>query len=249
MLNEFSRTELLIGKQAMQKLGKSRVAICGIGGVGSFAAEALTRAGVGKLVLIDDDSICLTNLNRQIHATHKTVGQPKVEAMRERIQAINPRAEVETFKCFYAKDNSDDLVREDYDYIIDAIDTVTSKIELVVKAYQKNINIISSMGAGNKLDPSRLEIDDIYNTAVCPLAKVMRKELRARGIPALKVVYSREEPLKPIPGKVSNCNEGCIYPPEPAQPGTIRRQTPGSISFVPSVAGLLMAGQVVRDLI
>src|SRR5665647_397096 len=198
MLNEFSRTELLIGKEALRKLAASRVAVFGIGGVGSYAVEGLVRSGVGKLVLVDHDDICLTNINRQLHATHKTLGKPKVEVMRDRILEINPQAEVEIYQCFYMPEQAEELVRADYDYIIDAIDTVTAKIDLVVQAQKKGIPIISCMGAGNKLDPSRFEISDIYNTSVCPLAKVMRKELRKREIASLKVVYSKEEPITPI---------------------------------------------------
>lgn len=249
MLNEFSRTELLIGKAALDKLGQSRVAIFGIGGVGSYAVEGLVRSGVGKLVLVDDDCVCLTNINRQLHATRKTVGKPKVEVMRERILDINPRVEVEIYQRFYMPDQAEELVRSDYDYIIDAIDTVTAKIDLVVQAYKKGIPIISCMGAGNKLDPSRFEISDIYETSVCPLAKVMRRELRKREIPALKVVYSKEEPLTPMENEESSCSTNCICPKGSTRTCTIRRQIPGSIAFVPSVAGLLIAGEVVKDLI
>lgn len=239
MLNEFSRTELLIGKEALRKLAASRVAVFGIGGVGSYAVEGLVRSGVGHLVLVDHDDICLTNINRQLHATHKTLGKPKVEVMRDRILEINPQAEVEIYQCFYMPEQAEELVRADYDYIIDVIDTVTAKIDLVVQAQKKGIPIISCMGAGNKLDPSRFEISDIYNTSVCPLAKVMRKELRKREIASLKVVYSKEEPITPIVSEESSCANTC----------TSRRQIPGSIAFVPSVAGLLLASEVVKDLI
>jgi len=249
MLNEFSRTELLIGKEALNKLAQSRVAIFGIGGVGSYAVEGLVRAGVGKLVLVDDDCICLTNINRQLHATRKTVGRPKVEAMKERVLEINPKAEVETYQTFYLPGNSDELLRSDYDYVIDAVDTVTAKIDLIIKAQQKNIPVISCMGAGNKMDPSRFEIADLYETSVCPLAKVMRRELRKRGVEALKVVYSKEEPMTPVETEGSSCSLNCICPKGTTRSCTIRRQIPGSISFVPSVAGLLLAGEVVKDLI
>jgi tRNA A37 threonylcarbamoyladenosine dehydratase len=249
MLNEFSRTELLIGKEAMDKLAQSTVAVFGIGGVGTFAVEGLARSGIGKLVLIDDDCICLTNINRQIHATRKTVGKPKVEVMKERILDINPKAEVITHQTFYMPECASQLVTNDYDYIIDAIDTVTAKIDLIFNAKQQNIPIISCMGAGNKLDPTRFEIADIYNTSVCPLAKVMRKELRKRGVNDLKVVYSKEEPIKPIEFNESTGHINCICPKGSARTCTIRRQIPGSIAFVPSVAGLLMAGEVVKDLI
>jgi len=247
MPNEFSRTELLIGKEALEKLSHSRVAIFGVGGVGSYAVEGLVRSGIGRLVLIDDDNVSLSNLNRQLHATHKTVGKPKVEVMRDRILDINPRAEVEIYQCFYMPQQAEALIRADYDYIIDAIDTVTAKIDLVVQAHKKGIPIISCMGAGNKLDASRFEISDIYATSVCPLAKVMRKELRKKEIPALKVVYSKEEPLTPMASEESMDNhtesDGAV------RPGGIRRQIPGSIAFVPSVAGLLLASVVVKDLI
>jgi len=248
MLYEFSRTELLIGKEAVEKLGRSTVAVFGIGGVGSFAVEGLVRSGVGKLVLVDDDCICLTNINRQLHATSKTVGKPKVEVMKDRILEINPRAEVITHQTFYMPEHASQLVTPDYDYIIDAIDTVTSKIDLVLNAKAQNIPIISCMGAGNKLDPTKFEITDIYDTSVCPLAKVMRKELRKRGVTDLKVVYSQEEPLKPQESEESNCRINCICPKGSARTCTVRRQIPGSIAFVPSVAGLLLAGEVVKDL-
>ncbi|PKM78366.1 MAG: tRNA cyclic N6-threonylcarbamoyladenosine(37) synthase TcdA [Firmicutes bacterium HGW-Firmicutes-15] len=246
---EFSRTELLIGREAVEKLGRSTVAIFGIGGVGSFAVEGLVRSGVGKLVLIDDDCICLTNINRQLHATSKTVGKPKVEVMKDRILEINPKAEVITHQTFYMPEHASQLVTPNYDYIIDAIDTVTAKIDLILNAKALSIPIISCMGAGNKLDPTRFEIADIYDTSVCPLAKVMRRELRKRGINDLKVVYSKEEPIKPMETDESSCQVNCICPKGSARTCTSRRQTPGSIAFVPSVAGLLIAGEVVKDLI
>ena len=249
MLHQFSRTELLIGPDSLQTLRQSKVAVFGIGGVGSFTVEGLVRAGVGKFVLIDDDCICLTNLNRQLHATRKTVGKPKVEVMKERILDINPQAEVTTFQQFYLPDTAEGLLAADYDYIVDAIDTVTAKLDLVQRAKEKNIPIISCMGAGNKLDPTRFEVTDIYKTSVCPLSKVMRKELRARAIPSLKVVYSQEIPLTPREMDDSDCSTGCICPPTAARTCTVRRQIPGSISFVPSVAGLIIAGEVVKDLI
>jgi tRNA threonylcarbamoyladenosine dehydratase len=249
MLHEFSRTEMIIGAKALKKLSVSKVAIFGIGGVGTFAVEGLVRSGVGKFVLIDDDCICLTNINRQIHATRKTIGQPKVEAMRDRILEINPKVEVTIFQKFYLPDTEDELIQNDYDYIIDAIDTVTGKIGLIMKAKEKGIPIISSMGTGNKLDPTRLEIADISDTSVCPLAKVMRKELRKRGITSLKVLYSKEEPIKSIETKSSSCSVGCICPPGTTRKCTVRHQIPGSISFVPSVAGLIIAGEVIKDII
>lgn len=249
MLHEFSRTEMIIGAEALKKLSESKIAIFGIGGVGTFAVEGLVRSGVGKYVLIDDDCICLTNINRQIHATRKTVGQPKVEAMRNRILEINPKAEVTIYQKFYLPDTEDDLIQEDYNYIIDAIDTVTGKIGLITKAKEKGIPIISSMGTGNKLDPTRLEIADISDTSICPLARVMRKELRKRGVTSLKVLYSKEEPIKPIETENSSCSSGCICPKGTTRKCTVRHQVPGSISFVPSVAGLIIAGEVIKDII
>lgn len=248
-LHEFSRTEMLIGAEAMEKLKNSRVAVFGIGGVGSFAVEALARAGTGKLVLVDDDCICRTNINRQLHATAKTVGKPKVEVMKERVLEINPRAEVELIQKFYLPENAEEFFALDYDYIIDAIDTVTAKIDLIVRAKAKKIPIVSCMGAGNKMDPTRFEIADIAKTSVCPLAKVMRQELRERGIKSLKVLYSKEKPLTPRDEADSGCRAGCICPPGSKRTCTIRRQIPGSISFVPSVAGLILAGEVIKDLI
>lgn len=249
MLHEFSRTELLIGKEGLEKLKNAKVAIFGIGGVGTYAVEGLVRAGVGKFVLVDDDCICLTNINRQLHATRKTIGKPKVEVMKERILEINPKAEVETLQRFYLPDCADEMIRSDYDYIIDAIDTVTGKIDLIINAGKKNIPIISCMGAGNKLDPTRFEVADIYETTVCPLAKVMRKELRAREVKALKVVYSKEVPIKPMEEEDNSCSNNCICPSGTTRKCTVRHQVPGSISFVPSVAGLIIAGEVVKDLI
>ncbi|MCE5285718.1 MAG: tRNA threonylcarbamoyladenosine dehydratase [Pelosinus sp.] len=249
MLHQFSRTELLLGAAALAKLKSAKVAVFGIGGVGSYAVEGLVRAGIGKFVLVDDDTVCLTNINRQLHATRKTVGKAKVTLMAERIQEINPSAEVTALKKFYMPATAHELIFDDYDYIIDAIDTVTGKIDLVVKAYEKGIPIISSMGAGNKLDPTQFEVTDIYKTSVCPLAKVMRKELRAREIPSLKVVYSKEPPITPIETAESSCNAGCVCPPSAARKCTIRHQIPGSVSFVPSVVGLIMAGEVVKDII
>jgi tRNA threonylcarbamoyladenosine dehydratase len=249
MLYEFSRTELLIGREAINKLAHSTVAVFGIGGVGTFAVEGLARSGVGRLVLVDDDLICLTNINRQLHATRRTIGQPKVEAMKERLLDINPRMQVTTHQTFYTRENADSLVTRDYDYIIDAVDTVTAKIDLVLQAKQLNIPIISCMGAGNKLDPTRFEIADIYDTSVCPLAKVMRRELRKRAVADLKVVYSREEPVTPQESEETSCRLNCICPREADRTCTMRRSIPGSISFVPSVAGLILAGEVVKDLI
>jgi tRNA A37 threonylcarbamoyladenosine dehydratase len=249
MLNQFSRTELLLGEEAMMLLSNSKVAVFGIGGVGSYTVEALARSGVGEFALFDDDKVCLTNINRQLIATYKTIGKHKVEVMKDRILEINKNAKVETYQCFYTKENADEFDLSDYSYIVDAIDTVSSKLELIVRAKQKNIPIISCMGAGNKLDPTRFEVTDIYKTSVCPLAKVMRKELKSRGIDKLKVVYSKEEAIKPIDTDENSCKYNCVCPPGTTRKCTIRRQVPGSVSFVPSVAGLIIAGEVVKDLI
>ena len=249
MLNEFSRTELLIGKEALAKLARSKVAVFGIGGVGTFAVEGLARAGVGRFVLVDDDCICLTNINRQIHAARSTIGKSKVEVMRDRILDINPRAEVVIHQVFYMPGQAPVLIKPDYDYIVDAVDTVTAKIDLVVNASEMGIPVISCMGAGNKLDPVKFEIADIYDTTVCPLARVMRRELRKRGVRNLKVVYSKEEPLKPLFTE-DLCSEiSCGCPKCKSGSCVVRHQVPGSISFMPSVAGLLMAAEVVKDLI
>lgn len=248
MLNQFSRTELLLGKEAMEKLSRSRVAVFGIGGVGGFTVEALTRSGIGIFDLFDDDKICLTNLNRQIIATRKTVGQYKVDVMKERILDINPDATVYAHKTFYSPEVSADYDFSGYSYIVDAVDTVTAKLELVEQANRVNVPIISSMGAGNKLDPTAFEVDDIYQTSVCPLARVMRRELKKRGIDRLKVVYSKEQPLTPINDMAISCRTHCICPSGTARKCTQRRQVPGSTAFVPSVVGLIIAGEVVKDL-
>ena len=247
-MDQFSRTELLIGKEGIDKLKKSTVAIFGIGGVGSFTAEALCRCGVGRLVLIDHDDICLTNINRQIHATRKTVGRPKVEAMRDRLLDINPDADIVIYKELYNEKTSVILLQSEYDYVVDAIDMVSSKIDLVLKCIEMNIPIISCMGAGNKLDPTKLEIADIYKTSVCPLAKVMRYELRKRGVKKLKVVYSKEEPITPKKD-AADYKTNCICSDKETTNCTKRRQTPGSTSFVPSAAGLAIASAVVRDIL
>ncbi len=249
MLHSFSRTEMLIGPEALYQLSQSKVAVFGIGGVGSYAVEGLVRAGVGKLVLIDDDCICLTNINRQLHATRNTIGRPKVDVMKERILEINPNAEVTTFQQFYMPETAQGLLADDYNYIVDAVDTVTAKIDLIIQAKIRNIPVISCMGAGNKLDPAKFEVADIANTSVCPLAKVMRKELRARGITSVKVVYSKETPLKPQETEESSCAAHCVCPSGTTRKCTVRNQIPGSISFVPSVAGLIIAGEVIKDLI
>ncbi|MEE1013378.1 MAG: tRNA threonylcarbamoyladenosine dehydratase [Clostridia bacterium] len=248
MLNQFSRTELLLGKEAMEKLAKARVAVFGIGGVGGYTVEALIRSGVGAVDLIDDDKVCLTNINRQIYATRKTVGKYKVDVAAERIAEINPDAQVRTFKTFYMPDTAEQFHFEVYDYIVDAIDTVTGKLELVVNAEKAGTPIISSMGAGNKMDPTAFEVTDIYKTSVCPLAKVMRYELKRRGIRKLKVVYSKEKPMTPIDDMANSCRTNCICPPGTARKCTQRRQVPGSNAFVPSVVGLIIAGEVIKDI-
>lgn len=249
MLNQFSRTELIFGKKAMEKLSKSRVAVFGIGGVGGYAVEALVRSGVSTIDIIDDDKVCLTNINRQIYATRKTVGRDKVDVAKERILEINPNAIVNTFKTFFTPETSGEFDFSLYDYVIDAIDTVTGKIELVMKAQEANVPIICSMGAGNKVDPTAFEVADIYTTSVCPLAKVMRQELRKRGVKKLKVVYSKEQPLTPVEDMSVSCRSNCICPPGAESKCTTRRQIPGSNAFVPSVAGLIIAGEVIKDLI
>ena len=231
MLNQFSRTELLIGEERIKKLNNSKVAIFGIGGVGSFTVEGLVRAGIQNFILVDDDKISITNLNRQIHATRNTIGKYKVDVMEKRILEINPDAKVKTYKEFYMPESQTKIIDKDIDYIVDAIDTVTAKIDLVLQAEKLNIPIISAMGSGNKLDPTKFEVTDIYKTSICPLAKVMRKELRAKGIKKLKVVYSKEEPIKPYKHEIK------------------QKQVPGSISFVPSVVGMIIASEVVKDIL
>lgn len=235
MLNRFSRTELLLGKPAMEHLAGCRVAVFGIGGVGGYVCEALARSGVGALDLIDSDTVSLTNINRQIIATSKTVGQYKTEVMKERIMDINPEAGVNIYNCFFLPENAEDFPFDKYDYVVDAVDTVKAKIELVMQCNRMGVPIISSTGAGNKLDPTRFRVADIYKTNMDPLAKVMRHELKKRGIKKLKVVYSEEKPVCPIEN------------PEIDNPSG-RRSVPGSTAFVPSVAGLIIAGEVIKDL-
>ncbi|MCH5261784.1 MAG: tRNA threonylcarbamoyladenosine dehydratase [Lachnospiraceae bacterium] len=248
MLDQFSRTELLLGKAAMDKLSGSRVAVFGIGGVGGYVCEALVRSGVGAFDLVDDDKVCLTNLNRQIIATRRTVGQYKTEVMKERILEINPNADVRVRNAFFLPENADTFPFEEYDYVVDAVDTVTAKIEIIMRAQEKGIPVISSMGAGNKLDGSAFRVADIYKTKVCPLAKVMRRELKKRGVKKLKVVYSEEMPTRPIDDMRISCRTGCICPPGAKHKCTERRDIPGSVAFVPSVAGLIIAGEVIKDL-
>ena len=232
MSEQFSRTEMLLGPQAMERLARARVAVFGVGGVGGHAAEALARSGVGALDIVDDDRVSLTNLNRQIFALHSTLGRYKAEAARERLLDINPHMTVTVHRVFFGPDTADGFEFSVYDYVVDAIDTVSGKIELALRAREANVPIISSMGAGNKLDPTAFEVADIAGTSVCPLARVMRRELKKRGIAHMKVVYSREQPMDPGPGREQ----------------TGRRQIPGSTAFVPAVAGLILAGEVIRDL-
>ena len=238
MLNQFSRTQLLLGESAMQELANKRVAVFGIGGVGVYACEALVRSGIGAFDLIDDDKVCLTNLNRQIIATRKTVGKYKTEVMKERMLEINPNVDVRIHNCFFLPENADEFPFDEYDYIIDAVDTVTAKISIIMKANELGIPVISSMGAGNKLDPTAFRVADIYKTRVCPLAKVMRRELKKRGVKKLKVVYSEEQPTRPIEDMSISCRTNCICPPGAEHKCTERRDIPGSVAFVPSVVGL-----------
>ncbi|HII4418526.1 tRNA threonylcarbamoyladenosine dehydratase [Clostridium perfringens] len=246
--HSLSRTELLIGKDALDKLAKSKVMVFGVGGVGSFTVEALARAGVGNLILVDDDTVCLTNLNRQIHATYKTISKNKVEVMKERVLSVNRNCNVETIQVFVTPDNLEEIIPDDVDYVVDAIDTVSAKIALAVYCEQKGIKLMSSMGTGNKLNPAEFKVADIYNTKVCPLAKVMRYELRKRGVKKLKVVYSEEMPRKPKVEDVVTCKTGCVCTGGTKKCST-KRQIPGSVSFVPPVAGMIIASEVVKDLI
>ncbi len=248
MLNQFSRTQLLYGEEAIKKLSESRVAVFGIGGVGGYVCEALVRSGVGHFDLIDDDKVCLTNLNRQILATRKTVGKYKAEVMAERMKDINPDVDIRIHKCFFLPENADDFQFDEYDYVVDAVDTVTAKLELIMRSKSLEVPIISAMGAGNKIDAGRLKIADIYDTQVCPLARVMRHELRKRGVKKLKVVYSDEQPIRPIEDMSISCRTHCICPPGAQHKCTERRDIPGSTAFVPAVAGLLIAGEIVNDL-
>lgn len=233
MINQFSRTELIFGEEALEKLAKARVAVFGVGGVGGYAVEALARSGVGALDIIDNDTVALSNINRQIIALHSTIGEYKVDAAAKRILDINPNIKLKAYKTFFTPETADTFDFSEYDYVIDAIDTVTGKIELVMKAQAAGTPIICSMGAGNKIDPTRFQVADIYNTSVCPLARVMRYELKKRRVKHLKCVFSTEEPITPRQSKeVSG-----------------KRQTPGSCAFVPSVAGLIIAGEVIKDII
>ncbi len=246
MQDQYSRTQLLLGAEAMEKLHHARVAVFGIGGVGGYTVEALARSGVGALDLIDDDKVCLTNLNRQIIATRSTVGQYKVDVAEQRIHDIDPNIKVTTHRCFFGPETQDDFDFTQYDYVVDAIDTVTGKLALVMKCKEAGTPIICSMGAGNKMDPTRFEVTDIYKTSVCPLAKVMRTECRKRKIKHLKVVYSKEPALTPM---ADGAAQGDTCPADAQRKGTPRRTVPGSNAFVPSVAGLIIGGEVVKDLV
>lgn len=242
METQFSRTQLLLGEEALDKLKNARVAVFGVGGVGGYVCEALVRSGIGAFDLIDSDEVCLSNLNRQIIATRSSVGRYKVDVMKERMLDINPDVDVRVYKCFFLPENADEFPFAEYDYVIDAVDTVTAKIELVMKCQKENVPIISSMGAGNKIEASAFKVADIYKTKTCPLAKVMRHELKKRGVKKLKVVYSEEKPITPIAESTENTQA------VEASARTQRRSTPGSLAFVPSVAGLIIAGEVVKDL-
>ena len=238
MINQFSRTELLVGKENMERFANARVAVFGVGGVGGYVVEALARTGIGTLDLIDNDTVCLTNLNRQIIATHKSIGRYKVDVAKERILDINPDAVVNTYQTFYMPDTAEQFDFSQYDYVVDAIDTVTGKIEIIMQAQKTHTPVISSMGAGNKMNPEMFEVADIYQTSVCPLAKVMRRELKKRGVKHLKVVYSKELPIQPSEEAQALCMEE----------GSNKKTVPGSNAFVPSVVGLIIAGEVIKDL-
>ena len=248
-MDQFARTQLLLGEKAMEKLKNSRVAVFGVGGVGGYSVEALARSGVGAIDIIDDDKVCLTNINRQIIADTKSIGKYKVDVAKERILSINQKCKVTTYRCFYLLENASEFDFSNYDYVIDAVDTVTAKINLVMQANESNVKIISSMGAGNKLDPTAFMVSDIYKTSVCPLAKVMRRELKKRNIKKLKVVYSKEEALVPEKDESISCSSHCVCPPGTERKCTDRRAIPGSVAFVPSVVGLIIAGEVIKDLI
>lgn len=244
-MNQFSRTQLIIGKAALERLAGTRVLIFGIGGVGGYVCEALVRSGIGSFDLVDNDEVDLTNLNRQIIATHKTIGRSKVEVMKERMLDINPDVEVRIHQCFFLPENADQFAFEEYDYVVDAVDTVAAKIEIIMRAKEAGVPVISAMGAGNKMDPGRLKVADIYKTKVCPLARVIRHEMKKRGVKKLKVVYSDEEPRRPV---LENEEDGSHSSSE--EPGGFRRRAvPGSNAFVPAAAGLMIASEIIKDLI
>lgn len=248
MQHALSRTELLIGKESLDRLRGKRVAVLGIGGVGGYTVEALARCGVGSLLLVDDDTVCLTNINRQIHATRKTIGRNKVDVMKERVHDIDKTIEVDARRFRVTAENVPEILDPGVDYVIDALDTISAKIAVIEFCFTNAIPVISCMGTGNKLDPTQFRVKDLYQTKTCPLAKVMRKELRKRGIPALKVVCSEEIPTKPLEAEVSTCKEACICDDDAGRKCSVKRQIPASISFVPPVAGFILAGEVIKDL-
>ncbi len=248
MLNQFSRTKLLFGEEEIDRLQNKRVAVFGIGGVGGYVCEALVRSGIGAFDLIDDDVVCLTNLNRQLIATRKTIGKHKVDVMAERMKDINPKIDVTVHKCFYLPETADQFDFSQYDYVVDAIDTVTGKIEIIMQAKAHNVPVISAMGCGNRLDPTKLVCTDIYKTTMDPLAKVMRHEMKKRRVKKLKVVYSTEKPTRPKSDMSNSCRTHCICPPDAAHKCTEKRDIPGSTAFVPSAAGLVIASEIVREL-
>ena len=248
MLDQFSRTQLLYGAEAMEKLASARVAVFGVGGVGGYVVEALARSGVGALDLIDNDEVCASNLNRQIIATTKTIGKYKVDVAEERIHDINPDCRVRTYKTFFLPETKDQFNFSDYDYVVDAIDTVTGKLTIIEMAKEANIPVISSMGAGNKINPAMFEVDDIYETSICPLAKVMRRECKKRGIRDLKVVYSKEKPIQPQADTSKSENDNNTVSQETTGRDSKRRAIPGSTAFVPSVVGLIIAGEIINDI-
>lgn len=247
-MNQFARSQLLLGSEGMERLAHARVAVFGIGGVGGYTAEALVRNGIGAIDVFDDDKVCLTNLNRQIIATRSSIGREKTQVMKERLLDINPKVKVEAVNLFYLPETADQVDLSVYDYVVDAVDTVKAKLELACRCTDLGVKIISAMGAGNKLDPTKLKVTDIYKTSVCPLARVMRTELRKRGIPRLKVVYSTEEALQPIEDESLSCKKSCVCPPGTARTCSARRAIPGSTAFVPPVMGLIIAGEIIRDI-
>ncbi len=249
MLNQFSRTQLILGKDNINKLKDKVVCVFGIGGVGGNVCDALVRSGVTHFVLVDDDKICITNINRQLLANIKTIGMDKVDAMEEHLKSINPFVKVEKKKCFYLPETAGEFDFSKYDYVVDAIDTVTAKIDIIMKCKQLNVPIISALGCGNKIEPTKLEVTDIYKTSYDPLAKVLRRELRKRNIRSLKVVYSKEKVIRPLEDLSISCRANCVCPPGTKRHCTDRRDIPGSTAFVPPVAGIIIASEVVKDLI
>ena len=247
-MDQFARTQLLLGAEGMERLRSARVAVFGVGGVGGHAVEALVRSGVGAVDLYDDDRVCLTNLNRQLIATRKTIGTHKVDALAERMREINPDVQIGAHRMFYMPDVADEVDLSVYDYVIDAIDTVTAKLELAVRCDRLGVPLISAMGAGNKLDPTRFRVADVYETTIDPLARVMRRELRKRGVKRLKVVYSTEVPLKPLDDEEISCRTHCVCPPGTTRKCSVRRDIPGSTAFVPPVVGMIIAAEIVRML-